>query len=669
MRRDFLRASAQLSHFLGLPIFSMSAHSSAPAPGRHLLFDDVELPRIRATLARPEFATFWHGARSVDLAADEQFLRSELDLANTIKDLARAGNILARSAFVHKLAPDARHLAVARLALARMLEYRRWDWILEAGRDTVGVMRNGNTAVAAVLAADWLADELTAAEHTALVNFIGNESGPAAERAVFGMTYHDQVVGWTMDPDSVGLTRVDVSRWPRILDLNNLRIIATSGLAAAASFLHGRHPRAAHWAAMARDSMRLFASRLPADGAFPEGPDYWHFTFNYYTVSLELLRRTCDIDLRDSCDFPAMTRYVQTVALATRDVPNGCVNIGDAFMKSGAEPLAWIGRHFRDTTANHLVLQPGTIRELPQSAWAAIWFDPTVPAKRSADIALDRVLFPGIVISRSGWEPTDSVLSFRSGEPENHEHADRNSLLFVAHGERLLTDPLKAAYGRSDPKWLLRLTEAHTALLIDGRGHQYHNGEEGTNASQAAAHLVDRRVGPDWLLAVSDATDAYARTGLPATLVRRTVVFLKPDILLVLDEVHLSTPLPVQTRWQVCNDDAKGAVATTTETFTVTRPHASLRATVGAAGSFTLGTGRLALPESGGIYPYAEAVSAPAREHALLTICTATPQEDTHGLLTLVKEGATWTVSGRHRTRDVRVSFTLHPAALPTVIL
>lgn len=647
----------------------MSASSPAPVPGRHLLFDEDELPRIRATLAMPEFAAFWQSARTADLADDEKFLREQLDLKSTIKDLGRAANILARSSFVHKIAPDARHLAVARLALARMLEYRRWDWILEAGTDTVGVMRNGTTAIAAVLAADWLAGDLTAAEHAALVDFIGREVGPAAERAVFGMTYHDQVVGWTMDPDSAGLTRVDVSRWPRILDLNNLRIIATSGLAAAASFLHGRHPRATHWAAMARDSMRLFASRLPADGAFPEGPDYWHFTFNYYTVSLELLRRRCGIDLRDSCDFPAMTRYVQTVTLPTRDLANGCINIGDAFTKSGAEPLAWIGRHFRDTTANHLVLQPGTIRELPQSAWAAIWFDPTVPAKRSADIALERVLFPGVVVSRSGWEPTDSVLSFRSGEPENHEHADRNSLLFAAHGERLFTDPLKAAYGRSDPKWLLRLTEAHTALLIDGRGHQYHNGEEGTNASQAAAHLVDRRLGPDWMLAVSDATDAYARTGLPASLVRRTVVFLKPDILLVLDEVRLTAPLPVQTRWQVFNDDNQGSATTAAHTFTITRPHATLRATVAADGQLTLGTGRLALPEAGGLYPFAEVVSAPAREHTLLTVCTATPQGEGHGDLTLTPTGSTWTVTGRHRQREVRVAFTLHASAAPTVIV
>ena len=648
----------------------MSSLPSAPASG--LLFDSTELPRIRTTLQRPEFAAFWNGARGADLAADERFLREEIKLDHTNADLSRAANILQRSAFVHAIAPDARHLALARLALDRVLAFPRWDWILEAGAGTVGVMRNGTTSISVVLAADWLAADLSAAEHAAVVRYIATEAAPAAERAVFGMTHPDQVVGWSMDPAAAGFDQaykaIDFSRWPVILDGNNLRIIATSGLAAAAGFLHGRHPRAAHWAAMADASMRLFVSRLPADGAFPEGPDYWHFTFNYFAVSAELLRRRCWIDLRDACDFPAMARYVQTVTLPTREVPGGCINIGDAYMTAGAEPLAWIGRHFRDATANHLVLQPGTIRDTPNSAWAAIWFDPSVPARRNADLPLDRVLFPGIVVSRSGWTATDSVLSLRSGDQENHEHADRNSLIFAAHGERLFHDPLKANYLRTDPKWLLRLTVAHTAVLIDGRGHQYHNGEEGTNASQAAAKLTDHRIVPDWMLAVSDATDAYARAKLPVARVQRTVVFLKPDVLIVCDEVRLTTALSVQTRWQVCNEDGHGAVTTDGATFSITRPHATLRAATAGTGVLTVTADQLPLPAEGGSYPFAAVTSAPALEHCLITVCTTAPREESPGQLTAVLACNSWQIVGTHRHRAIRVTLNPLPDGAPVVI-
>jgi len=632
-----------------------------------LLFDATEVSRIRTTLARPEFAVFWNAARQADLAADEHFLREEIKLNEPVKDLARAANILLRTAFVHRFAPDARQLALARLALNRMLSYRRWDWFLEAGRDTVGIMRNGSTSVAAVLAADWLAPEFTAGEHAALRRYIAEETGPAAERAVFGMTHQDQVIGWSMDPEMTGYAKVDVSRWPSILDRNNLRIIATSGLAAAAAYLWDRDPRAAQWAEQAAASLRLFASRLPAEGVFPEGPDYWYFTFTYFIMSVELLRRKCGLDLRNTCDFPAMARYVQTVALPTRDKPDGCLNIGDAFLTSGAEPLAWIGRNFRDSQANHLVLQPGCIRETAVNAFSAIWFDPTVPAGRAADLPLDRVLFPGIVVSRSGWEISDSVLSLRSGEPENHEHADRNSLLFAAHGERLLNDPLKAAYPRNDPKWLLRLPAAHTALLIDGQGHVYHEGEEGTNASTAAAHLVDHRFGPDWMFASSEATDAYRRAGLPVTLVRRSVLFLKPEVLLVFDEVQLTAPLAVQTRWQVYNNDDAGSVSADHATFTITRPHASLRALTTGAGDLGVSTANLPLPADGGIYPFAEVCSAPASAHLLLTVCTAAPRGEAHGALTVSRQGADWLVTGRHRGRTVNVTLTPRADSFPRV--
>lgn len=634
-----------------------------------LLFNAAELPRLRATLGLPEFAVFWQAARGADLAADERFLREEIKLNEPVRDLALAANILLRSAFVQVVEPAPAQAALANLALERMLAYRRWDWFLEAGRDTVGIMRNGTTSIAAVHAADWLGDDLDPALRARLDRFIAEETGPAAERAVFGMTHQDQVVGWSMDPEMTGYAKVDVSRWPAILDRNNLRIIATSGLAAAAAHLGNHDPRSARWAAQTADSLRLFASRLPADGSFPEGPDYWYFTFTYFIMSVELLHRHCGLDLRNVCDFPAMARYVQSVTLPTHGKPDGCLNIGDAFLTSGAEPLAWIGRTFRDSQANHLVLQPGCIRDTAVNAFGAIWFDATVPPHRTADLTTDRVLFPGIVLSRSGWDTKDSVLSLRSGEPENHEHADRNSLLFAAHGERLLNDPLKAAYPRNDPKWLLRLPAAHTAVLVDGKGHVYHEGEEGTNASTAAAHLVDHRLGPNWMWAVSDATDAYRRAGLPVTLVRRSVLFLKPDVLIVADEVALTATLPVQTRWQVHNNDDQGAVAAEAAAFTITRPHATLRALLAAAGDFTVRTDRLPLPADGGTYPFTEVVSASAPSHRLLTVCTACPAGDNHGALALRRTAAGWQITGTHRSLKVDVGLDFSAAAPPTVRL
>jgi hypothetical protein len=618
-----------------------------------LLFSRDELPRLQRNARHPVFAAWWEQAVAADLKADERWLREELDLSDPVRPLQRAADMLTRSAFVYRLTGDEAHLALARRALDRVLAYPRWDWFLEAGEHTVGIMRNGTTAIAVVLAADWLAERLDAGEFAAIERYLAEEAGPAAQRAVFGMTHHDQVVGWSMNPAMTGFTRVDVSRWPAILDLNNLRIIATSGLAACAAYLHGRHPAAETWAREARDSLRLFASRQPADGAFPEGPSYWHFTYTYFVVTLELLRRRCGHDERGLLDFPAMARYVRTATMPTRAVPDDCVNIGDANSGAGAEALAWIAREFRDGTAQHLVHSPGTVRDAANTAWAIVWFDETVPARPAGDLPLDRVLFPGIVLSRSGWALDDAVLALRSGEPENHEHADRQGLIFAAYGERLIHDPLKASYSPQDPKWLLRCPEAHSAVLIDGRGHHYHRGEEGTNASTARAELLDHRVGPDWMLAVSEAAEAYRQAGRPVERAQRTVLFLKPDIVVVLDRVRLSAARPVAARYQVFNDDGRGAVATDGAGFVVTRPHATLRARVAGTGAVTVRGDRLPLPAEGGVYPFAEVVSPAAITHELLTVATAAPAGEAHGEIAVTRDAEGWHIAGEHRGRRV----------------
>ncbi len=625
--------------------------------GQALLFDASELPRIKRTLERPEFAKFWSVSQNADLADDQLFLTNELKLNEPVKNLGRAGNILMRCAFMHLVTGDEAQLPLARLALDRILGYKRWDWILEEGTKSVGVMRNGMTVTNVVLALDWLGDHIDPEQRAAVDKFIGEIAAPAAQLAVFGMTHHDQVKGWTMDPEMTGYHPVDVSKWPAILDRINLRIIATSGLASAAAYLKGRHPQADQWAEEAQASLRLFASREQPDATFPEGIAYWSFTYSFYCLCLELLRRNCGQDDRGVLDFPAMARYVQGSTVPAHGDFTDCLNISDASTIASPEPLAWIGRHFRDTTSNYLLSLPGAVRDSnPASFWAAIWFDETVPARLAADTPLDRIITPGVVTSRSGWSVSDSVLSLRTGEPENHEHADRNSLIFFSNGERLITDPLKASYNPPESRWQLRLPFAHSGILIDGQGHVYHHGEEGTNASTARAILQDYRTGRDWMIAVSDAADAYQRADLPAQQVQRTVIYLKPEVVIVLDRVQLSEPRSVQARFQVFNDDDKGQVAICEHGFKVTRPHASLHTSVATLQTRTIEIGHLPIADEEEKYPFAE-ISCPAsNHHEILTLATATPTDGKHGKLTCEHSESGWHIEGEHRGRDINVT-------------
>jgi hypothetical protein len=497
---------------------------------------------------------------------------------------------------------------------------------------------------------------------------MATEGGPSCYRGLHDMTHHDEAGPWGLNPDEEGLPPVDVSRWPRILDDTNLRIICTAGLAAATCHLWGRHADAPQWLAMTRDSLQRYAALQPKDGSFGEGIGYWDFTFSHYIFALEVLRRKVGVDERALLDFPAMARFALEMTMPTVGHPDDAISIGDAANSASSTPLAWIAREFRDPGAQMLVLRPGAVRPNWTTSWAAVWYDPTVPARLPADARLDRRQALGIVISRTGWEEQDNVVTLRSGGPVNHEHADRNSVIFKAYGERLFNDPVHASYSTKDPKWLLRQTEAHTSVLIDGKGHIYHDGHDGTNSSTAVATIQDYRVGPNWMTVTSDAADAYRRAGLPAQLVQRTLIYLKPDVLIVFDRVLLDEARPVQARFQVCNDDGAGRVATKGPTFTIERPGASLLARVANAAGTALAAGKLALPEASGVYPYAEISSTATRVHTLLTICSVAPSGEAHGEIHYAHEGDTWQVAGMHRGQTVRVTIAVAGPLQPPVI-
>jgi hypothetical protein len=244
------------------------------------------------------------------------------------------------------------------------------------------------------------------------------------------------------------------------------------------------------------------------------------------------------------------------------------------------------------------------------------------------------------------------------GGPANHEHADRNSVVFKAHGERLFHDPFRAGYAYTTLRFKLRLTAAHTALLINGQGHQYHDGHEGTNASWAWARVQAFKTGPGWMSVTSDATEAYEMVVPETKRVDRTLVFLKPDVLILLDRVTLATAQPVQLRYQVYNDDDHGAATATGNAFTITRPSARLDATVHADSAVTCAVLKHDLPAEEGTHPFVEATSAAATTHTLLTVSAAQPTAESRaaGTLAVTRTGAIWHVSGSHRGQKVNVT-------------
>jgi hypothetical protein len=329
-------------------------------------------------------------------------------------------------------------------------------------------------------------------------------------------------------------------------------------------------------------------------------------------------------NLRDLLNFPGTMRYALQMQLPSKNYPDDVVNFSDAAASTDLSVGFWVAREYEDGVAQYTSERFGAKRNL----FAVIWCDPSVKAKDPPKSLNDARFENDWIVSRSGWGLDDTVVAMRSGGPSNHEHADRNSVIVKAYGERLLHDPYGAAYPYTEKHWLLRLTEAHTAVLVDGKGHQYHDGHEGTNPSNAEAHIVQYEPGERITIVTSDATAAYKLVNPDIKKIQRTVVFVKPDVVLFIDEFEKEeTPSTFQARFQAFNAEGKAVLEIGQEgnSFQIKRPFSALSAMIEGDGGFHVTKAILDVPAEKGIFPYIEVASAPSRRCVLLTGCVLSP--------------------------------------------
>lgn len=323
-RRTFLKTSAALAATLPFARVDLRAAdgtaATAPAAAKGLLFDPADLPRIRANTKHARFTGLWAEMTGADLADDTDFLQNRVRFNNHVQDMARCRLIVERSSFVHAVNSDAAHLAVAKLAIRKLLEYPKWDFFLEGGKQTMGLQRASEATIALAQALDCLGPALSPAEVAAIEAGIATKGAPACFTSVYGMKYPDRVKGWTFDPedDYPQAFRVSMARWPLILNSTNLKVIPTAALGIAGVLLHGRHPQAEQWLDLARSSAKAFSTMYGADGSYDEGVSYWGYTTLHMALFAEVLWRRLGIDDRGLVNYPGTIRYALAFTMPTK---------------------------------------------------------------------------------------------------------------------------------------------------------------------------------------------------------------------------------------------------------------------------------------------------------------------------------------------------------------
>ncbi len=442
-------------------------------------------------------------------------------------------------------------------------------------------------------------------------------------RTIAGMNRPETVTGWRFDENHQSIYEIDLSRWPEILGANNLRAIPTMGLGLGALALRERDARAGLWLDTAVSSARRVLGTVSADGSYFEGLSYIDYAFRTLLSFLEAHERVDgSIEWATQANFEGAAEFIVAMqAGQNEDGTPDIVNFSDARRSVYPCVPAWIARQTGSDVAQYAAehtSEPGFFLDF-------LWLEPERPAPLPPARLKNARLDLDWVICRSGWEPDDAVLAFRSGMPANHEHADRNSFFYKIHGERLLNDHFGAAYDWREPKWLLRLTEAHNSVLIDGKGHQYHNGEEGTNESQAEATLIRFEDDGDRIWWTSDATQAYHLVNDEVRLVRRTVLFAKPSVIVLLDQIETATPASAAVRFFPDNRDGNANAQALADGFLIERPRARLHGRTFSRSGLAVSSAQLDLDAEFGVFPYLEVSASPAATQEIVTVLVAQP--------------------------------------------
>lgn len=591
-------------HLLALTCFLIPL--SAPAFEFDLLFSEDDLPTIRNNTRLPLFADFWQ----------------------VFQNLKRPGIGFHRDAFVYLVNQDPARRESAIKGLMELVQRDKWHQFQDADGTPVGFLRCAAHTAHAAMVYDWLYDDLTSDQRRAIRDAIANKGCQPLFTALRGMRYPETVLEWQFVPE-VAATRshIDMKRWPTILSKNNFRAVINGGLALGL-FTVADDPRAADWEDMLLHGILQFNNLFKKDGSYDEAIAYVNYAMKYQIMAMEVVERKRGINYFDTANFTGLIDFVLAMYLPSHSAKHGSVSFGDAGPSLESNTAYWIASQSRDGVAQYLG------NHYADHYWTSLlYYDPTVreeaPTEEFDLIKTDL----DWIIARTGYQINDLVLAMRSGGPMNHEHADRNSLQFKAFGEILWSDPGKVTYDSASPEWILRTAQGHNMLLIDGKGIQYHDGLEGTNAGLSSAKIVRAYQREKYAVWASDATPAYKLIHQNVESVTRSVCFI-PEIpcIVVADKVTLASPAKISARWHMESRDQKGEILLpSANTAEFKRPKASLRMLLAGTSTPTFSANSLAFPEGQTEYHFVDGATTDEEQSVLLiTVATAAPNGSPH---------------------------------------
>jgi hypothetical protein len=377
------------------------------------------------------------------------------------------------------------------------------------------------------LAYDWLSPRLDAEQRSALL---------AALRVRVG-DIDDDVIGRRA---RVAIHPFDSHGNHTLTYLAAMSVLLAGDLAEAQNWLRDALPLAIHWTSPWGGE----------DGGFANGTAYAQWDTGDKLVAWYVLRWAVGIDMARKAWVSNYARFL--AYFLPPGAPAGV--FGDGAEQHLAEAWARFGKGYASFAPSPLARwyaaqlngeDPARLELLLAPRSSLRRADPTEMPANTPDAAL----FPSI-----GWvamhsrlaDPARVSVYFKSSPygSFNHSHADQNSFVIDAGGQRLAID---SGYydGYDTPHWRqwYKQTRAHNAITFDGGNGQVVF-EEGGQLGRGAITRFEHHIGYD--IVTADATPAY---GGALTRAERTLVYQRPNLVLVYDV--LASPQARRWEWNV----------------------------------------------------------------------------------------------------------------------
>lgn len=604
-RRELLKFAATLPAVSPLALASVTPSNDRLPPsgsGPGLFFTAAQVPDLSRKFRDDDrFTSLRAHFDGIDRERERTFLRTGVRYNDPLNDFRRVHDLGQDMAFLYLVTGDEDAADLAIESARVMLEFPVWDFFLEAGSGLpMGNQRAPSGMIAMACMIDWLGDRIDTAERNRWLDAIETKGCVLTARSLEAYldTLHAQP--WEINPDTlIYKTRAkfptDGHRRIEITSQTNLRAAPAGAMGIAVALLRRHRPHTAalgDWQQLAEKNIEAVMELYHADGTYGEGVNYANYTSESIFMGLEAMRRAGYRDLSAGVNWPGQIRFMLEMAMPIERNPYEIINISDAGKhrhqaefkhpagraESRSALPYWVARNYGDGLSQWFADNLAADHNL----WSLVFFDDGV--KPEAPLNEPKLWIGDVewVVARTGYRSEDLVACLRSGNGYNHEHADRNSLILKAFGEELVVDPMRPPYAFYDPSWLLRTTAGHSAVLINGEGHFYFNGSEGTNMTPAQARVVDRAEGSGYSMVTSDATQAYRLVDVEIKqVVRSMVVFYDLAVVLIVDRLGMwHHAADYEARFMTENWDGEVKIETDGEGFVVRRPLAEAHATV-----------------------------------------------------------------------------------------